>query len=114
MHFSLELEQTLEWVTNTEEILKILLDSKVNGNVVGITALSFGPTIAMTAVDDIIDVKNDKIVLLKENDLLGIRLTESEILLSEIVRVCPLKTKYNDPFHVRLRDYRRDDQLPLA
>jgi hypothetical protein len=104
----LELEQTLQWTTNTEEILKILSDSKANGNVIGINALSFGPTIAMTAVDDIVDVKNDKIVLLKEIDLLGIKLSESEILLSEIVSVCPLKTKYNDPFHVRLRDYRRD------
>jgi hypothetical protein len=71
--------------------------------VIGITALSFGPSMIMTAVDDIIEVKNDKIVLLKETDLLGIRLPESQLLLSEIVRVHPLRTKYNDPFHVQLR-----------
>lgn len=106
----MELEQpSIQWITDAAEILKVLIDSKENGNVIGITALSFGPTIAMTAVDDIVDVKNDKIVLLRENDLLGIKLAESEVLLSEIVSVYPLKTKYNDPFHVRLRDYRKDD-----
>jgi hypothetical protein len=105
----LESDEPLQWIYNTEEILQALLVSKETGNVIGITALSFGPTMAMTAVDDVIDVKNDKIVLLKENDLLGIRLPESEILLSEIVRVYPLKTKYNDPFHVRLRAYKREE-----
>ena len=97
------IDTSLEWLTSTEEILKALLASKENGNVIGITALSFGPTMIMTAVDDVIDVKNDKIVLLRETDLLGIRLPESELLLSEIVRVHPLRTKFNDPFHVRLR-----------
>jgi hypothetical protein len=98
----------LDWLTATEDILKALLDSKENGNVIGITALSFGPTMIMTAVDDVVDVKNDKIVLLKETDLLGIKLPESELLLSEIVRVHPLRTKYNDPFHARLRGERPD------
>jgi len=100
-------EQELDWVTSTNEILKVLRHSRDNGNVVGITALPLGPAMIMTAVDDIIDVKNDKIVLLKETDLLGIALPESEILLSEIVKVHELRTKYNDPFHVQLRMYKR-------
>lgn len=105
----LNIEQALAGTTSSDEILKILIDSKDNGTAVGLTALSLGPTIVMTAVDDIIDVKNDKIVLLKELDLLGIRLPESELLLSEIVKVYPLKTKYYDPFHVHLREHRRED-----
>ena len=96
-------ESQADWITATSDIERVLIESKENGNVVGITALSFGPTMIMTAVDDIIEVKNDKIVLLKEKDLLGIQLPESELLLSEIVKVLPLKTKYNDPFHVNLR-----------
>lgn len=104
---SFHIDHQLHWITTSEEILKELVHSKENGNVIGITALSFGPTLLMTAVEDIIDVKNDKIVVLKEYDLLGLRLPESELLLSEIVRVHPLRTKYNDPFHVHLRGYRR-------
>lgn len=106
---SLNKELPREGTTSTEEILKILWESKENGTVVGITALSLGPAAIMTAIEEIIDIKNDKIVVLKEPDLLGIRLSESEILLSEIVHACPLRTKYDDPFHIHLRGFRRID-----
>ena len=101
-------EQPLDHLTTTEEILKELLHSKDNHNVIGIHALSFGPRMIMTAVEDIVDIKNDKIIVLKENDLLGIPLPESEILLSEIVQVHPFSTKYDDPFHIQLRAHKRD------
>jgi hypothetical protein len=102
------MELELQWVTSTPEILKELLHSRDHGNVIGITALSLGPSMVMTAVEDVIDIKNDKIVLLKEIDLLGIKIPECDLLLSEIVKVHPLRTKYNDPFHVRLREYKKE------
>ncbi|MBT1701685.1 hypothetical protein [Chryseosolibacter indicus] len=102
-------ESSLSYVTSTEEILKVLTQSLENGNVIGINALSIGPSMVMTAVEDIIDIKNDKIVVLKETDLLGIRIPEPEILLSEIVKVHLMRTLYDDPFHVQLREHKRDN-----
>jgi len=97
--------QQLSWVTTSSEILEELIRSRDHGNVIGLTALSLGPSMVITAVEEIIDIRNDKIILLKEVDLLGIRLPESDLLLTEIVGVHPLRTKYNDPFHIYLRDH---------
>ena len=98
--------QELHWVTSPSDILRELLHSRDHGNVVGITALSLGPAMVLTAVEEIIEIRNDMIVLVKEIDLLGIKIPECDLLLTEIVKIHPLKTKYNDPFHVRLREHR--------
>ena len=104
-----QIENTLTYVNQPDEILRELRTSKENGNVIGIFALSLGPIMIMTAVDEVIEIKNDVIILLKETDLLGIRVPEEQIFLSEIVRVHPFKTHFNDPFHVQLRSMRRAD-----
>lgn len=96
-------ETSLRYLNHPQEILRALMDSKENGNVIGIFALSLGPIMIMTAVDDIVEIKNDYLIVLKEQDLLGIPVPEEQIFLKEIVRVHPFKTLYNDPFHVRLR-----------
>jgi hypothetical protein len=105
--------QQLSWVTCSAKILAVLLESKEKGNVVGISSLSLGPAIVVTAVDELIDTKNDKIVLLKDIDILGVKLSQSEILLREIVKVKPLTAKYNDPFHVQLRGH-KDTNLGIG
>jgi hypothetical protein len=96
-------EKVLTYVNEPEEILAILDYSRRVGNVVGIFAISLGPTMIMTAVDDIIDIKNDKLIILKETDL-GLKLQDEQIFLSEIVRVHAFRTLFDDPFHVRLRE----------
>lgn len=96
-------ETSLRYLNNPQEILRELVHSKDNGNVVGIFALSLGPIMIMTAVDDIIEIKNDYLIVLKEQDLLGMPIPEEQIFLKEIVRIHPFKTLYDDPFHVRLR-----------
>ena len=102
-----EVEEKFKYITNPEEILRELKYRKANGNVVGICALSMGPGMIMTAVDDIIDIKNDKLIVIKETDLLGMRVPEEQIFLSEIVRIHPFRTQFNDPFHVQLRENRK-------
>lgn len=102
-----QVEETLAYVNQPEEILKHLLHSKNYGNVIGIFAISLGPIMMMTAVEDIIEVKNDRLIVLKETDLLGIKIPEEQILLSEIVSVHPFRTQFDDPFHVRLRKMNR-------
>jgi len=104
----LQFEQQGKNLKTPEDILNALYSSKINGNVIGITALSLGPAMIMAAVDDIMDVKNDKIIILRDTDLLGIKLPETELLLSEIVWVYPFKTLFDDPFHVQLRE-RKDE-----
>ena len=99
-----ESSERLAYVNRPDDILSTLLQSKTFGTVVGIFAISLGPTMVMTAVDDIIDVKNDKIIVLRETDLLGLKLVDDQILLSEIVRVHSFKTLFDDPFHVKLRN----------
>jgi hypothetical protein len=97
-------EHQLTYVSGPDEILAELNHSKTFGNVIGIFAISLGPIMIMTAVDDIIEIKNDKIIILKETDLLGTKVPEEQIFLSEIVRVHAFKTRFDDPFHVKLRD----------
>lgn len=100
-------EENLTFVNQPEEIVKELNHSKNFGNVIGIFALSLGPIMMMTAVEDIIEIKNDKLIILKETDLLGIKIPEEQIFLSEIVRVHSFRTHFDDPFHVQLRDWKR-------
>lgn len=103
-YFIMEVDQKLNYLTKPDDILKELEHSKSHGNVVGIFALSIGPSMIMTAVDEIIDIKNDKLIVLKETDLLGMKVPEEQIMLSEIVRVHPFRTHFDDPFHVQLRE----------
>jgi hypothetical protein len=101
----LQTDNLLTYVSKPDEILAVLQNSRETGSVVGIFAISLGPTMVMTAVDQIVDIKNDKIILLKETDLLGMPVLEEQIFLSEIVRVHAFKTCFDDPAHVRLRNF---------
>src|SRR5690349_15660175 len=101
----LQTDRVLTYVNKPEEILSALTMSKESGSVVGIFAISLGPTMIMTAVDQIVDIRNDKLIVLKETDLLGMPVPEEQIFLSEIVRVHAFKTLFDDPAHVQLRNF---------
>jgi hypothetical protein len=104
-------EHLLTYVNQPDDILQELYHSKAFGNVIGIFAISLGPIMIMTAVDDIVDIKHDKLIVLKETDLLGIKVPEEQIFLSEIVRIHSFKTRFDDPFHVRLRESTSSDGM---
>jgi hypothetical protein len=101
-------ESNFTYINDTTEIIKALQHSREHGNVIGICAISLGPSMIMTAVDDILEIKHDKLIFLKDTDLLGIKVPEQQIFLSEIVRVHPFRTQFNDPFHVQLRDMKTE------
>jgi hypothetical protein len=105
------IEQDLAYISSTAGIIEALEHSRAHGNVIGICAISLGPTMIMTAVEDMIDIKNDKLIVLKETDLLGIKLPDEQIMLSEIVRVHSFRTQFDDPFHVQLREMKRDHSI---
>lgn len=48
------IRSTTYLVNKYRDSLKELISIKENGNVIGITAISIGPSMVMTAVDDII------------------------------------------------------------
>jgi hypothetical protein len=101
-------ESKLVYISDQEDIVRELIHSQQHGNVIGICAISLGPSMIMTAVEDIMDIKHDKLIFLKETDLLGIKVPEEQIFLSEIVRVHPFRTQFNDPFHVHLREMKTE------
>jgi hypothetical protein len=101
----LQTDSILTYQNKPEEILNALKMSQESGSVIGIFAISLGPTMIMTAVDQIVDIRNDKLIVLKETDLLGIPVPEEQIFLSEIVRVHSFKTLFDDPSHVKLRNF---------
>jgi hypothetical protein len=97
-------EDQLQYINEPREILRALKTSLETGKVIGILAISLGPSLVMTAVEAIMEIKNDMLIVLKETDLLGLKLPEEQILLSEIVRVHPFRSRFDDPFHARLRE----------
>ena len=99
-------EHSFSYVGNTTDIISELKHSKEHGNVLGICAISLGPNMIMAAVDEMMEIKKDLLIFLKETDPLGMKLPEDQIFLSEIVRVHPFRTKFDDPFHVKLRELR--------
>jgi hypothetical protein len=101
-------ESNFTYINDPTEIVEALKHSRDHGNVIGICAISLGPSMIMTAVEDILEIKHDKLIFLKETDLLGIKVPEQQIFLSEIVRVHPFRTQFDDPFHVQLRDMKTE------
>lgn len=85
-------------ITEPKKILAELHASRENGNVIGIWASSLGTGLFMCAVENIMDddVEHDKVIILKENDLNGVRLKVHVLFLQEIEKVFPLKTQYHD------------------
>ena len=86
-------------ITEPKSILHELINSRENGNVIGIWSSSLGTGLYMCAVENILDdeVEHDKVIVLKENDLNGIPLPVHVLFLQDIEKVFPLKTLYKDP-----------------
>lgn len=86
-------------ITEPRSILHELINSRENGNVIGIWSSSLGTGLYMCAVENILDddVEHDKVVILKEKDLNGIPLPVHVLFLQDIEKVFPLKTIYEDP-----------------
>ena len=93
--FTVDLE--LEFIKNRKSIYRELAVSKEAGTVVGINAPALGDGMFITAVDDIYSTEAGDVVLLKPYDMTGHFLPRTQLSLSEIRSVCPLKTPYRNP-----------------
>ena len=85
-------------ISEPKHILGELINSRENGNVIGIWAPSLGTGLFMCAVENILEdeVEHDKVIILKDKDLNGVPLQAHVLFLQEIEKVFPFKTIYSD------------------
>jgi hypothetical protein len=85
-------------ISDPDEILNTLNESKIHGNVVGISASILGNGIFLTAVENIIKTENDHMIVLKGYDVTGYILERNKIRLSDIRAICPFQSKFKNPY----------------
>jgi len=88
----------MEFISEPDDILHILEESRVNGNVVGISASILGSGVFLTAVDNIVKSDSDYLIVLKGYDVTGYILERNKIFLSDIRAVCPFHSKFKNPY----------------
>jgi hypothetical protein len=91
-------EHILDLATSKDEILKILMTSKENGNTIGIKSDPLGDGFVMTAVDDILlEDGGETIIILKRFDITGFMLPTNMLPLQSIKAACPLMSEFKNP-----------------
>lgn len=91
-------EGPLTIVNSRKNVLNALVSSLKQGTIVGVYAEALGEGMFLTAVEEIIDEENDKIVGFKRYDASGHILPRTHFALSEIKAVCPLNARYVNPY----------------
>lgn len=87
-----------EFITTSDVILLELINSKLHGNVIGISSPLLGAGMFMTAVEDILLEGKRSIIVLKRYDVNGHFLSTNKLSLEKITAVCPFKSKFENPF----------------
>src|SRR5688572_17996382 len=89
----------LAFITEREEILNALLESKDHGTVVGISAAILGNGVFLTAVENVVVTSSDDfIITLKGYDVTGYILERNKIRLSDIRAICRFQSKFKNPY----------------
>lgn len=88
----------LEFVTASEDVLRILIHSKEYGNVVGLSSPSLGAGIFITAVEKVI-LDYEVVVQLKAFDVNGNALEKRILKLTEISSACAFRSRFDKVFH---------------
>lgn len=95
-----------EYICDASEILKRLLESKVKGTIIGVTASTLGTTMVLAGIDDVLLGKIPMVVL-KPYDTYGYILPETKIHLEDISSVRPFASKFQNPFEKKLNSQNR-------
>lgn len=91
-------EKDLNFVSNRNQILEILIRSKQEGRSVGILSNRLGPATLITCVDDIVFDELQTIIILKPFDHTGYMLPANRLDLHDITYVCPLNSEFRNPY----------------
>lgn len=88
-----------DFIRDTNEIFKALLESKERGTAIGIKASVLGKGMFVTAVEDILigDGHENTKVILKGYDFTGHVLEANTIPLTDIDGVCMFASKFGNP-----------------
>lgn len=100
-------EKTIETTRESQEILKVLVESKETGKAVGISSPLMGEGFVTTAVEDIILIEGETIISFKPFDSTGFMLPVSKLRLGQITAVCPLRSEFKNPV---LKNLSRDNK----
>jgi hypothetical protein len=92
------MENSIDLVTNRDEIYKALLESEDSQTIIGIASADLGPGIFMTLVLDIIDDGKDEIAVLNSYDITGYFLEKNKIPIRNITSVIPFRGVFVNPF----------------
>jgi hypothetical protein len=90
-------EKTIDKTHQSQEILKILVESKETGRAVGISSPLLGEGFFTTAVDDIVLLEGETIILLIPFDTTGFMLPVNKLKLSQVTAVCLFRSKFKNP-----------------
>lgn len=93
----------LEFVTSSEEILRILIHSKEYGNVVGVSSPFLGAGIFITAVEKVI-LDYEVVIQLKPMDVNGEHLQKHILKLTDITCACAFKSRFEKLYHPVLHE----------
>ncbi len=86
------------------EILKALLDSKEKGTMLALAVPCIGAGIFITAVDDLFLNDSETYIQVKNYDVTGRIIEKTKIALKEIIGVCPLNSRWENPFLKNISD----------
>ena len=88
----------LAFISEQDQIIEILHQSKDQGTVVGLSAPILGNGVFLTGIENVIKNENDYLIVLKGYDVTGYILERNKIKLSDIRCVCPFKSPFNNPY----------------
>ncbi|MEX2235745.1 MAG: hypothetical protein WD824_26540 [Cyclobacteriaceae bacterium] len=93
------LNPPFDFIKDSNDIFKALLNSKDQGMAIGIKAKILGKGMFVTGVDDILvgDGHENTVVILKGYDFTGHILETNTIRLTEIEGVCLFASKFGNP-----------------
>jgi hypothetical protein len=91
-----------EFITTPDALFLELVESKLQGNVIGISSPLLGAGMFVTAVEDILLEGKKSIIILKSYDINGHFLSTNKLPLEKIIAVCPFKSKFLNPFLTRI------------
>jgi hypothetical protein len=89
----------IDFITNREQILSALIESKRDSTSIGINASAFFNGVLVTGIEDIILTDDcDPIIVVKKYDSNGYFLQHDRLRLGEIESVCPFTSSFENPF----------------
>jgi hypothetical protein len=98
-------ELILNPARGSQEILKLIVESRENGSMIGISSKALGEGFFITAIEEIIIDEGEATILIKPYDVTGFILPTSKLTLAQIDAACPLMSEFKNPV---LKNFEKD------